>query len=177
MTLREDLGCCTDEVCGRQALEGGRARETTGLTVRALHHYDQLGLLVPSERTGAGHRIYAEEDVRRLYRILALRQAGLPLTEIASLLDGGDSGLTATVRRHLERVERDLEHRERLRRCLVRILDTLERSLEPSVDHFIDAMEVMTVIQTTVEDVLMRVPSDEPGRNVPIDVKCGFASC
>lgn len=85
----------------------GELAKTTGLTVRALHHYDKLGLLVPSERTEGGHRLYAEEDVRRLYRILALRQVGLPLTEIASLLDGEDPGLTAIVRRHLERVERD----------------------------------------------------------------------
>lgn len=111
----------------------GELAKATGLTVRALHHYDKLGLLVPSERTQTGHRLYAEEDVRRLYRILALRRVGLPLTEIASLLDGEDPGLTATVRRHLERVERDLEHGERLRRCLVHILDALERSLaQPS---------------------------------------------
>lgn len=61
----------------------------TGLTVRALHHYDELGLLVPCERTGSGHRLYAEEDVRRLYRILALRRLGFPLDEIASLLGRG----------------------------------------------------------------------------------------
>jgi len=152
---------------GNKRWKVGDLAEETGLTVRALHHYHKLGLLVPSERTEAGHRLYAEGDVRRLYRILALRQVGLSLAEIASLLDGEDPGLTATVRRHLERVERDLEHGERLRRCLVHILDALERSLEPSVDHFIDAMEVMTMIQTTVEDVVIRVPSEDADDEVP----------
>lgn len=145
----------------------GELAKRTGLTVRALHHYDKLGLLVPSERTEAGHRLYAEEDVRRLYRILTLRQLGLRLAEISSLLDGDDSGLIATVRRHLERVERDLEHGQRLRRRLVQILDALERSLEPSVDDFIDAMEVMSMIQTTVEDVVVRVPDEDPEEGLP----------
>ena len=49
-----------------------------GLTVRTLRHYDEIGLLVPSARSGAGYRLYDDGDVRRLYRILALRAAGLP---------------------------------------------------------------------------------------------------
>ena len=152
---------------GNKRWNVGDLTKETGLTARALHHYDKLGLLVPSERTNAGHRLYAEGDVQRLYRIFALRQLGLPLAEIAALLDSEDPGLTATVRRHLERVERDLEHGERLRRCLVHILDALERSLEPSVDHFINAMEVMTMIQTTVEDVMIRVASEDADHRVP----------
>jgi len=139
----------------------GELAKATGLTVRALHHYDKLGLLVPSERTPTGHRLYAQEDLRRLYRILALRQVGLPLTEIESVVDDDGPGLIETVRRHLDRVERDLERRQRLRQALVRILDALERSLEPSIDQFIDAMEAMTVIETTVADVLLRVPSED----------------
>ncbi len=95
----------------------GELAKTTGLTVRALHHYDEMGLLVPLERTAAGHRLYVDVDVRRLYRIVALRHVGLPLAEISSLLAGEDPGLEATVRHHLERVKRDLEHGEALRRC------------------------------------------------------------
>ncbi|MDQ4027695.1 MAG: MerR family DNA-binding transcriptional regulator, partial [Actinomycetota bacterium] len=59
---------------------GDLARET-GLTVRTLHHYDEVGLLRPSARTEAGHRLYDENGVKRLYRILALRQIGLRLDE------------------------------------------------------------------------------------------------
>lgn len=84
----------------------GQLAAATGLTVRALHHYDKLGLLVPAERTAAGHRLYVEEDVRRLYRIVALRELGLPLGEIAAVLDRGEPELTEIVRRQLERVER-----------------------------------------------------------------------
>lgn len=124
----------------------GELASATGLTVRTLHHYDKLGLLVPATRTGAGHRLYGEQDVRRLYRIVALRQLGLRLDEIASVLDHGDPGLAETVRRHLARVELDLDRQQRLRDRLVGILATLERSQEPSVDEFINAVEAMTVI-------------------------------
>lgn len=139
----------------------GELAGATGVTVRALHHYDELGLLVPYERTGSGHRLYAEVDVRRLYRILALRRLGFPLEEIASLLDEGGLSLAETVRRHLERVERDLAHQHQLRGHLLQIRDALDRSVEPSITEFIDALEVMAMIETSLEDVLVTVPLED----------------
>jgi len=130
----------------------GELAKATGLTVRALHHYDDVGLLVPSERTSAGHRLYAEPDVKRLYRILALRSLGLRLEEIACSLDEEPTALVETVRSQLRRVERDLDQRQRLRDRLTVILDALERSIEPSLDQFIDAIEVMTMIEANVVD-------------------------
>jgi bifunctional DNase/RNase/DNA-binding transcriptional MerR regulator len=138
----------------------GELARATGLTVRTLHHYDDVGLLVPWNRTSAGHRLYAGQDVRRLYHILALRRLGLRLEQIGSLLDD-DVSLVETVRRHLEQVERELEHQHTLRRRLRQILDALERSVEPAVSEFIDAMEAMTVIETIVEDVMIRLPADQ----------------
>ncbi len=145
----------------------GELAKATGLTVRALHHYDDVGLLVPSERTFAGHRLYAEQDVRRLYRVLALRRLGLGLAEIASVLDDESVSLLETVRRHLAQVERELAHQHMLRERLRQILEALERSVEPSAEEFIDALEVMTVIETNVEDVLIRLPGDEADEPPP----------
>lgn len=135
----------------------GELAEATGLTVRALHHYDEIGLLAPTERSGAGHRLYGEEEIRRLYRILALRRLGLRLDEIAALLDEGGLSLAETVRRHLEQVERSLDHQQRLRRRLAEMLDALDRSVEPSIDQYIDALEAMAMIEATVEDVIVPV--------------------
>jgi MerR family transcriptional regulator, thiopeptide resistance regulator len=59
---------------------GELAREA-GLTVRTLHHYDQLGLLSPLSRTEGGHRCYTSGDVRRLHRIVALRSLGISVEE------------------------------------------------------------------------------------------------
>lgn len=139
----------------------GELARATGLTVRALHHYDNVGLLVPSQRTAGGHRVYDAQDARRLYRILALRRLGFRLDEIASLLDEGGVSLLETVRRHLEQVERELERQHRLRERLSRMLDALQRSAEPPVDDYLNAVEAMTMIEIDVQDVVMRVPFDE----------------
>ena len=62
-----------------ESWRGGR-----GLTVRTLHHYDEIGLLAPSWRTGAGHRQYTADDVARLQMIVSLRQLGLPSARSAT---------------------------------------------------------------------------------------------
>ena len=95
-----------------------------GVTVRALHHYDRLKLLSPAHRSERGYRLYCHEDLGRLERILALRYLGLPLREIAALLNTpvgrGAEPLTVTLARQraalgerrdgLDRVLRAIEH-------------------------------------------------------------------
>jgi MerR family transcriptional regulator, thiopeptide resistance regulator len=66
----------------------GELADATGLTVRTLHHFDEVGLLRPATRSQAGHRLYTADDVRRLYRIIALRHLGMPLREIAQASTG-----------------------------------------------------------------------------------------
>ncbi|UQA93951.1 MerR family transcriptional regulator [Streptomyces halobius] len=61
------------------------------VTVRTLHHYDEIGLLVPSERSHAGHRRYGDADLDRLQQILFYRELGFPLDEVAVLLDDPDA--------------------------------------------------------------------------------------
>lgn len=61
--------------------------QTTGISVRALHHYDEIGLLVPKARTSAGYRLYDEDDLLRLQQILIGRELGLALEEIRRSLD------------------------------------------------------------------------------------------
>jgi cob(I)alamin adenosyltransferase len=123
----------------------GELAEAAGVTVRALHHYDHRALLEPSERSAGGHRRYSEADVARLYRILALRDLGFGLDEIASLLSGDKATAPAEVTRlHLERVTGQLEQAARLRQRLSRLQTVLERSDEPSAELIIDAMQAMT---------------------------------
>src|SRR5690242_1096266 len=59
----------------------------SGVSVRALHHYDELGLLVPRERTDAGYRLYDDQDLLRLQQILIGRELGLSLEAIRRSLD------------------------------------------------------------------------------------------
>ena len=123
----------------------GELAKVAGVTVRTLHHYDELGLLRPSERTGGGHRLYAPRDVERLYRLLALRSIGLPLEEIGVLLDGED-GVADTVRRHLAKVESQAQVLEALRARLTRLLAALEAG-RGSTEEILEALEAMSMFE------------------------------
>ncbi len=74
------------------------------VTVRTLHHYDELGLLRPSQRSRAGHRLYAEADIHRLHEILTWRSLGFPLDEIQALLDDPAHDPLEAMRLHRERL-------------------------------------------------------------------------
>jgi MerR family transcriptional regulator, thiopeptide resistance regulator len=65
----------------------GELSRWTGVTVRALHHYDEIGLVRPSQRSAAGYRLYDDRDVLRLQQVLVLRELGVPLQDIGAALD------------------------------------------------------------------------------------------
>nr|WP_246461728.1 MerR family transcriptional regulator [Nocardia transvalensis] len=90
----------------------GAAAERAGVTVRALHHWDTIGLVRPSARTGTGYRLYTAADLARVHRVLVYRELGIPLGEIGELLDAPGDATTSLIR------QRDLVRGriERLRR-------------------------------------------------------------
>jgi DNA-binding transcriptional MerR regulator len=104
----------------------GEAAELAGVSVRALHHYDEIGLLSPSERSEAGYRLYSYEDLTRLQQILIWRALGYALAEIGPLLDDAARDRVAALRRQRELVERE---RERLG-AIVDALDAALRAQE-----------------------------------------------
>jgi DNA-binding transcriptional MerR regulator len=77
----------------------GRAAELAGVTVRTLHHYDQIGLMRPSARTAAGCRAYSAGDVERLRQVLTYRRLGFGLREIAALVSDPSADAAAHLRR------------------------------------------------------------------------------
>ncbi|MEV7418131.1 MerR family transcriptional regulator [Streptomyces sp. NPDC089919] len=83
----------------------GRVAGLAGVTVRTLHHYDEIGLLSPSGRSHAGHRRYDDADLDRLQRILFYRELGFPLDEVAVLLDDPDTDPQEHLRRQHELLE------------------------------------------------------------------------
>jgi DNA-binding transcriptional MerR regulator len=62
-----------------EALKVGELAKRTGLTIRTLHHYDEIGLVKPSSHTESGHRLYTAGDLARLQQVLSLRQIGFSL--------------------------------------------------------------------------------------------------
>ncbi len=141
------MAVMSDDASGWAPIQIGELAAAVGLTVRTLHHYDAIGLLVPAQRSQSGRRLYSPQDVRRLYRIVALRRLGLGLTEIGGLLDASPD-LAQAVRGHLDLVERQLELGRRLRVTLTRILELLDTGHEPGRDEFIDAIGVMIMSES-----------------------------
>ncbi len=119
----------------------GELARRTGLTVRTLHHYDQIRLLSPEERSDGGHRVYGEADVRRLYRIVSLRSLGFPLDAIATALDHEDFDPRAAVEDHLARLESQMEHQRQLQARLRGLLERLD------TDDFLTTIEETTMAQ------------------------------
>lgn len=82
----------------------GEVATLAGVSVRTLHHYDALGLVVPSARTDAGYRLYGRADLERLQEVLALRATGLPLAQVRAVLDDPDHDRVEVLRRQAKRL-------------------------------------------------------------------------
>ncbi|RSN61130.1 MerR family transcriptional regulator [Amycolatopsis sp. WAC 04182] len=104
----------------------GKVAALSGVTVRTLHHYDELGLLSPSGRTAAGYRSYSDDDLDRLQRVLFYRELGFGLETIAKVID--DPAVDA------------MEHLRRQRTLLAERIGELTRMAE-TVERVIEAKE------------------------------------
>jgi MerR family transcriptional regulator, thiopeptide resistance regulator len=102
----------------------GELAKLTGITVRALHHYDEIGLVQPSDRSRAGYRLYGDDDVLRLQQVLVYKELGLPLDEIAAVLDDPAYSRVDALRRH-----RDALVAKRAR------LDAMLASIDAAIAH------------------------------------------
>ncbi len=100
----------------------GEVAELAGVSVRTLHHYDELGLVVPSARSDAGYRLYDHADLERLQEVLALRALGLSLAEVAAVLDDPTHDRVQVLRDQAKRL-RDQQDR------LADLLDAVEEAI------------------------------------------------
>src|SRR5262245_61019669 len=93
----------------------GQLAKLSGLSVRSLHHYDEIGLLCPSERSDAGYRLYSEQDVERLNQIQGLRWLELPLEGVKEVLDRGGSAIPGVVNEKIDALGKQIEAATELR--------------------------------------------------------------
>ena len=128
----------------------------TGLTVRTLHYYDEIGLLVPSERNNVGHRRYSADDLQRLYRIARLRKLGMSLDDIGHALDDAGWRLEPALHRHIDQLDRQLAVGHRLRQRLAAIVTGVAAEETPSTTEFLRVLEEMSLVETTVQ---RRIPT------------------
>jgi DNA-binding transcriptional MerR regulator len=131
----------------RDGWKVGELAKRTGLTVRALHHYDEIGLLRPSLHTGSGHRLYTARDVARLQRIVSLRQVGLALDEIRDCLDRPGFSPLEVIRLQVARLRDRIAMQQRLCDRLEAVAARLHEAEEVSADEFIAMIEEMTMFE------------------------------
>lgn len=120
----------------------GELASLTGLTVRTLHHYDEIDLLKPSEYTSSGHRLYSEEDIIRLQQILSLRQLGFSLEEIKNCLQNPDFSPLRVIQNHVNQLNQQIELQQQLKRLLSGISAHLQAEEKVNVDNLIKTIEV-----------------------------------
>jgi DNA-binding transcriptional MerR regulator len=112
-----------EDVDAGESYKVGQVAAFARVTVRTLHHYDEIGLLVPGDRSVAGYRRYSGDDLARLQRILFYRELGFGLDEITKILDDPESDPLDHLRRQhgllTERAER-----------LIEVIGTVEKTME-----------------------------------------------
>jgi len=114
-----------------------------GVTIRALHHYDRLGLLKPSGRTNAGYRVYSDRDFARLEQIVALKFIGFPLYQIRDILRRKDADLDAALRRQHRILAEKREHLERAMQAIERAEQVVAAGGKPDWEPFRKVIEVI----------------------------------
>lgn len=96
----------------------GQVAGLVGVSVRTLHHWDEIGLVVPSARSWAGYRLYGPDDVARIHRVLVYRETGMPLAEVARVLDDPDVDATAHLARQRDLLQARIAHLTRMLRAV-----------------------------------------------------------
>lgn len=146
-------------------LKVGELARRAGLTVRALHHYDSIGLLRPSARAASGYRLYNRADVARLQQIQALRRFDLPLARIAAHLDDPALPLADLIGGQIAALDRQLEQAGRLREQLTRLQHQLARSEQPALADWLSTLERMALYDQYFDaGELARLPLAWPDR-------------
>lgn len=100
----------------------GRMAKQFGLSRTALLYYDNIGLLSPSGRGENGYRLYSEADVERMKQIMSLRDAGIPLNEIARYLDAPESDISSILLKRLNEMNHEIEAIKNQQEIIVKLL-------------------------------------------------------
>lgn len=117
-------------------LRVGVVAEHLGVTVRTLHHWDEIGLAKPSVRSASGYRLYTASDIARLQRIVIYRALDLPLDQIAELIDSaGPAQLVEALEAQRDRVESQIRYLNDLKRGLTRMIDAQNHGINLTAEQ------------------------------------------
>ncbi|MEV0327018.1 MerR family transcriptional regulator [Micromonospora echinospora] len=113
----------------------GQVATRLGVTVRALHHWDDIGLARPSLRTAGGYRLYTAGDLERLHRIVVYREIGLGLDRIQAILDDSTADVTGALRAQRAQIAQRIDRLQQLGAGLDRMIAAHERGLLLTVEQ------------------------------------------
>ena len=121
----------------------GEFARKSGITVKALLHYDKIGLLQPSSKTEAGYRIYCDEDFIKLQQITTLKFIGLSLEEIRQLINEKDQNIESIISIQTKALEEKKKHIE----TVITALNKAERQIQNN--SFLDVQQLIDIIKIT----------------------------
>ncbi len=121
----------------------GQLSKLTGITIRALHHYDDIELLSPMSHTDSGHRLYSEWDIIKLQQIISLKQLGFSLDEIKEMFNSAAYKPQEVIKMQLERLDEEIKSKEELRSQLQEIKVVFDTWKKPTPEQFINAIQLI----------------------------------
>jgi MerR family transcriptional regulator, thiopeptide resistance regulator len=125
----------------------GDLSKRTGLSVRTLHYYDEIGLLSPSDRTEAGYRVYSKQDIIRLQQIITLKQIGFSLEDVQSCLDNGERAFAEMVQLHIAKVRKQIDLSQQLLTRLESVEQTTAKLNAVPVEDILQIIQVMDMLE------------------------------
>lgn len=125
----------------------GDLSKRTGLSIRTLHYYDEIGLLAPSHRTESGYRVYGKQNIIRLQQIITLKQIGFSLEDVRSCLDNGDRAFAEMVQLHIAKVRKQTELSQQLLQRLESIEQTAAKLDAVPVEEVLQIIQVMDMLE------------------------------
>ena len=115
------------------AMTVGEVSTLLGVSVRALHHWDESGLVHPSRRSDAGYRLYCETDIMRIQQVLVYRQTGMSLADIKTVLDEPCADAVTHLRRQRELVQGQISHLQQMLSSIDMVMDIQQSGARISV--------------------------------------------
>jgi DNA-binding transcriptional MerR regulator len=149
-------------------LKVGVVSRRTGVTVRTLRYYEEIGLMSSSGRTEGGHRLYTAPDLMRLQQIKALQQLGFSLEQVRDWLERPEFSPLRVIELQLERLRAQIELHQRLCRRLEALAVRLRGSEEASAEDLLETIEGMTMFEKHFTPEQMQ-KIEERGRQIGVE--------
>ncbi|WML42792.1 MerR family transcriptional regulator [Neobacillus sp. PS3-40] len=121
----------------------GELSKLTGLTIRTLHHYDEIGLLCPTSRTSTGHRLYGEDNIVKLQQIMSLKELDFSLNEIKEFFENPEYNPKEILEMQIERLSKEIMLKEELKQQLQELWEVFHSWKKPNLEQFINSIELI----------------------------------